>query len=374
MVMRKYTYNFTMYMGIFCGVLFGGVLPNVGGDVAAEYVSPKVDYALLDEDGSALSKGLASYLEEKHVLKEVRTFDPEVLRDDLYSRYIGGAVVLRTGFEDAFLGKDTQDYISVYDIPDNNYAIVFSSAINEYLSYVRELTDSGMSVGDAAQIAKEELSRSVEVSFLDDGSGATGYSKAYYFYLYMPWILVLMIVVALTPVLVRLDEERIRKRIYASPYKFTKMNGEIYLAMIVVGIAVCTVLFILSKMLLPGYDNTGLYVMNMLSMMLVALSITFFFSKFVKSDMVISLVGNLVSLGMAFLSGVFVPQSVMSESILSVAHFLPAYWYVRAAEAINSYKPGNLSSVLVPIGIEVLFAVALFGAGLYAAKVKRVKN
>ena len=231
-----------------------------------------------------------------------------------------------------------------------------------------------MSVGDAAQIAKEELSRSVEVSFLDDGSGTTGYSKAYYFYLYMPWILVLMIVVALTPVLVRLDEERIRKRIYASPYKFTKMNGEIYLAMIVVGIAVCAVLFILSKMLLPGYENTGLYAMNMLSMMLVALSITFFFSKFVKSDMVISLVGNLVSLGMAFLSGVFVPQSVMSESILSVAHFLPTYWYVRAAEAINSYKPGNLSSVLVPIGIEVLFAVALFGAGLYAAKVKRVKN
>ena len=190
----------------------------------------------------------------------------------------------------------------------------------------------------------------------------------------MPWILTLMMIVSLTPVLARLNEERIRKRVYASPYKFTKMNSEIYLAMLLVGLAVCAVFFGIAEMTHTVNSNVGLYVVNMLVLMLVALSITFFVSKFVKNDMIISLIGNVVGLGMSFLCGVFVPQSVMSPTILKVAHILPAYWYVKANDAINAYKPGNLSSVLGPIGVELLFAVTLFGAGLYAAKVRRVKN
>jgi len=373
MVMRKYTYNFSMYLGIFCGVLFGGVLPNVDQNTAQKYVSPTVEYAILDLDDSELSRGLSEYLEKTHEKKEVRSFDEELIRDDLYCRYIGAAIVLEKGFQEGFEKGESAEYIKFYDIPDNTYAVVFSGCVQEYLKQVRIGTRGGLTIGESAAKAGEQLVNKIEVTYPEDGaSGAR--DKTYYFFLYLPWILTLMMVVALTPVLARLNEERIRKRVNASPYKFSRMNTEIYLAMFIVGFGVCVVLFAIALMTGTVNSNVGLYVINMFVMMLVALSITFLVSKFVKNDMIISLIGNVLGLGMSFLCGVFVPQSVMSPTILKVAHILPAYWYVKANDAINAYKPGNLSSVLGPIGVELLFAVTLFGIGLYAAKVKRVKN
>ena len=373
MVMRKYTYNFSMYLGIFCGVLFGGVLPNVDQNTAQKYVSPTVEYAILDLDDSELSRGLSEYLEKTHEKKEVRSFDEELIRDDLYRRYIGVAIVLEKGFQEGFEKGESAEYIKFYDIPDNTYAVVFSGCVQEYLKQVRIGTRGGLTVGESVAKAGEQLGNKIEVTYPEDGaSGAR--DKTYYFFLYLPWILTLMMVVALTPVLARLNEERIRKRVNASPYKFSRMNTEIYLAMFIVGFGVCVVLFAIALMTGTVNSNVGLYVINMFVMMLVALSITFLVSKFVKNDMIISLIGNVLGLGMSFLCGVFVPQSVMSPTILKVAHILPAYWYVKANDAINAYKPGNLSSVFGPIGVELLFAVTLFGAGLYAAKVRRVKN
>ncbi len=373
MVMRKYTYNFSMYLGIFCGVLFGGVLPNVDQNTAQKYVSPTVEYAILDLDDSELSRGLSEYLEKTHEKKEVRSFDEELIRDDLYCRYIGAAIVLEKGFQEGFEKGESAEYIKFYDIPDNTYAVVFSGCVQEYLKQVKIGTRGGLTVGESVAKAGEQLGNKIEVTYPEDGaSGAR--DKTYYFFLYLPWILTLMMVVALTPVLARLNEERIRKRVNASPYKFSRMNTEIYLAMFIVGFGVCVVLFAIALMTGTVNSNVGLYVINMFVMMLVALSITFLVSKFVKNDMIISLIGNVLGLGMSFLCGVFVPQSVMSPTILKVAHILPAYWYVKANDAINAYKPGNLSSVLGPIGVELLFAVTLFGAGLYAAKVRRVKN
>ena len=372
MVMRKYAYNFTLYMGIFCGVLFGGVLPHVDENTAKEYVSPTVDYAILDLDESDLSKGLCEYLEKTHVKKEINSFEENLVRDDLYSRYIGAAIVLEKGFQEGFENGETAKYVRFYDIPDNMYSVVFSNCVSEYLKYIRQ-QPAGTSMAEATAKAIDTLGKKIEVTYPEDTS-AVPRDKTYYFFLYMPWILTLMMIVSLTPVLARLNEERIRKRVYASPYKFTKMNSEIYLAMLIVGLGVCAVLFGIAEMTHTVNSNVGLYVVNMLVLMLVALSITFFVSKFVKNDMIISLIGNVVGLGMSFLCGVFVPQSVMSPTILKVAHILPAYWYVKANDAINAYKPGNLSSVFGPIGVELLFAVTLFGAGLYAAKVRRVKN
>jgi len=382
MVMKKYNYQFTMYIGIFCGVLFGGVLPNMDTNTVTQYVNPKVDFAILDNDNTELSRGLVDYLEEKHVRVELPSYDPERFKEDIYSRYICSVVIIEEGFEANLFSKSGESWIKVYDVPDNTSAIAFRDGIEEYMDNLRfemakmiskiSPTTKAGSVADVLEEVKAKLTTSVEVEFVEEGKVV--HDKNYYFYLYIPWIIVLMSMVSLTPVLSRLDEEKLRKRIYASPYKFTRMNAEIYLALITVGILMCVVLFTLSIVFIPERSNVGLYLLNMFVMMLVALSITFFFSKFVKNDMIISAAGNLVGLGMSFMCGVFVPQAVMSPGILAVARFMPVYWYVKALDAINGYRAGDLPSILGFIGVELLFAIALFGGGLYAAKVKRVKN
>jgi ABC-2 type transport system permease protein len=86
---------------------------------------------------------------------------------------------------------------------------------------------------------------------------------------------------------------------------------------------------------------------------------------------------NVITLGMSFLGGVFVPQSVMSKSVLSVGRFLPSYWFVRANDAIGElsrFDPGSLRPIYGSILIQLGFAAALFSVALLLSKERRLSQ
>ena len=70
------------------------------------------------------------------------------------------------------------------------------------------------------------------------------------------------------------------------------------------------------------------------------------------------MVTNISSLTMAFISGVFVPQYLLGEGLLTIAKFTPMYWCVYASNMVDAntaYEPDRL---LMCFGIEILFTVA----------------
>lgn len=153
------------------------------------------------------------------------------------------------------------------------------------------------------------------------------------------------------------------------------INKELLLAVIITGLGVCVPYVMMDGIMLR--DNlltvqSGLYMANMLVYMLVAVNIAFLFSKVAANDQVVSMLSNIVGLGMAFLSGVFVPMQYLGAGVIRVAHFLPAYWYVIACENIYKNGSGKLVVTLQAMGVQVLFAVAIFMITLVVGKNKRV--
>ncbi len=75
---------------------------------------------------------------------------------------------------------------------------------------------------------------------------------------------------------------------------------------------------------------------------------------------------------MSFLCGVFVDQSLLGDSVLSIARFLPAYWYVRANNMLSgiSDEAYSVNSFMSFLGIEAIFAAALFAVVLIINKSK----
>jgi ABC-2 type transport system permease protein len=45
---------------------------------------------------------------------------------------------------------------------------------------------------------------------------------------------------------------------------------------------------------------------------------------------------NVLTLGMSFISGVFVPQAILGKTVLTIAQFTPVFWFVKANIAIES--------------------------------------
>ena len=75
-------------------------------------------------------------------------------------------------------------------------------------------------------------------------------------------------------------------------------------------------------------------------------------------------INNVLSLGLCFLGGVFVPLEMLGNGIVSIAQFLPTYWYSRINGILRDY--GELSSELwhtiwAGLLIQLAFALACFG-------------
>lgn len=73
-------------------------------------------------------------------------------------------------------------------------------------------------------------------------------------------------------------------------------------------------------------------------------------------------ISNIISLGMCFLCGVFVPMDVMNKNVLTVSQFLPVYWFEKVNDTLAGYHilpAETLSTIWKYMGIEALYVVAL---------------
>ena len=230
---------------------------------------------------------------------------------------------------------------------------------------------AGYDEGEAADIIGDSLKVHAEVELKGNKSY---FSKQERLYSYIPWILLMQLVNVITPILMIYNKKELRNRIECSSYKYVNINKELLLAVIITGLGVCVPYVMMDGIMLR--DNlltvqSGLYMANMLVYMLVAVNIAFLFSKVAANDQVVSMLSNIVGLGMAFLSGVFVPMQYLGAGVIRVAHFLPAYWYVIACENIYKNGSGKLGVTLQAMGVQVLFAVAIFMITLVVGRNKK---
>ena len=109
----------------------------------------------------------------------------------------------------------------------------------------------------------------------------------------------------------------------------------------------------------------GLHCLNLLAFLMVALGIVFLIGQVMKKAETVSMVSNVIALGMSFLSGVFVPIEFLGDGIIKAAHFMGA----RLIDSGNYQSSPDL--LWRYMGIEVLFAACFVCLGLALARAKR---
>jgi ABC-2 type transport system permease protein len=96
----------------------------------------------------------------------------------------------------------------------------------------------------------------------------------------------------------------------------------------------------------------------------------------VKSESSIPAVSNVLTLGLAFISGVFVPAELLGSLVLKVASFTPTYWYVAANNriaALASFNYASLQPVFSAMLIQAGFALAFIAIALVLGKKRRLE-
>ncbi len=370
-ILKKQKGQIIMYLGIF--IVMCIAFSSQGGDSAGKKFQPtSLSYALFDEDDSEISRGMAAYLGRDNDRVEIED-TRETIQDEMYNRNVHCVIRIREGFGDAIRKGEGAEMLEITAVPGAVYGEMFEGMLSGYARILDSYLAGGFTDGEAVRKTEEALAKETEVRFSDDSRGSE-HSEIYYYYNYVPYIFIAIVIVAIGPILILFHKKDIRERIQSSPYPAGRMNMELYAGMVTAGFGLTLVhLVIVTAFGANVFSRRGgLFVLNEICFLIMVLGLTFMIGQIVTRQSVLSMVANVIGLGMSFLGGVFVPLSLLGDGIIRVAHFLPSYWYVKACETIDFFQPGSeMRPIMGYMGMQLLFAFVFVCAGMAFDRRKR---
>jgi ABC-2 type transport system permease protein len=377
-ILKKQMASILIYAALFFWITI--MISSSRNNENAKFEPSKVKITVVNEDGqSNLIDGFLKHMEKYVEFVEIDN-NEDARKDALFFRKVVYILTIPKDFTEGFLAED-EAQLSKQIIPDSVEAITVDSAIdnyfnmvNIYLKHAPELNYDELNAY-VKQNLEEETMVAFDVVIDDESSNSNSYNKNYFNYL--GYIIISAFITGVSIVMVSFHGIDIRRRHFASPLTGRSMNVQLILGNLVFVLAYLLV-FIVAGYLFNPYKmmnaNTVLSWMNAIVFALCAFSMSYLVGITVKSRKAIGAISTALSLSLAFLSGIFVPQEYLGASVLKVASFTPTYWYVKAnnaLEMITTFKWTDISTVVGYMAIQIGFAAAIISIALVVSKRKR---
>lgn len=379
-ILKSRIVGLMVYFGIFIALAL--MITNSLGEVnpAADFTETKSYIAFYNMDGdSELVDGLKGYLQNNTQFVDIPD-DTQKIQDALFYGKVVYVLRVPKGFTESFMsGKDVAlDKMTAAGSIDGVY---MDAIVNKYLNaaalYIKNVP--GITQAELVQNVGKDLAVHTDVTMNTYAKASDASSMSYYFQ-YFAYVILAVMIMGVTSFMMVFNENDLYKRNLCSPLKPSRMNMQIVLGNVLFGLLVwivlCVVAFTING---KGTLNTGtiLLCLNALTFTAAALAIGFLAGKFVKSNGVQAAVTNVISLGVCFLSGVFVEQELLGKTVLNISSFTPGYWYIKAINDIRGmveYSAKNITPVIYSMLIQLGFAVALIAIALVVTKQKKVNR
>ena len=364
-----------IYISVFLAISI--IMATQSNDIT-QYTDKKLDINVIDLDNSDASHSLIDFLSENHNVKEIE-YDHDKILDDIYYQNTDYVLTINKDYSQKLEQGETEGLLSNYQIPGSYASSLAESQIDRYILSMKSYITGGFTLDEAlskAQKISQNKTEVIQESFSNESEFSNENNNFRYFFQYLPYIFMAIIISSLVPILLTLNKKEIRARTNASCLSSSKQTIQTGLGAVIYAFVIWLIFMIIALTLSSSglFSKEGmLAALNSLIFIIVALSIAMFISALSPSPKATDMIANTVSLSMSFLCGVFVPMEFLSNSILNAAHFLPAYWFIRANNMLAGvsgeiFETGKFFSFL---GIELLFAVALFSLAMLIANTKR---
>ncbi|MGK0465076.1 MAG: ABC-2 type transport system permease protein [Clostridium sp.] len=255
-------------------------------------------------------------------------------------------------------------------------------AINKYLNLARVYVNNIPGITEenlVMEVSKAATSESqVQLQTFGDKKQNTAFAVTYFNYL--AYSLFGILILGVSSILMVFNDKNLKRRNLCSPMKNRTFNLQLIMGNLVFALVFYGLMtglgFIVNIKNMMSYNGL-LFCINALVFTVAALSTSYLVGLLIKNRNAQSSIANILSLGFSFISGVFVPQFLLSDKALTIASLTPTYWYVKANNVIgtlSNFSIDNLSEVFSYMLIELGFAIAVFSVPLVVSKQKRVTN
>jgi ABC-2 type transport system permease protein len=377
-ILKKHKTSVLIY-----AIMFLAITVGISSNIKVEneqYEASKVATMVINEDGqSALVDGFLNYLSNYATFVEEEE-DEDARREALFYHKAKYILTIPKGFSENFMGDGTIT-LKKQIIPDSVEAMSLDNAIDNYfnmakvyLKHVPNIDYDKLNLYIENNL-KNETQVKFNVEIQDDVTYLNGFNSN--FFNYLAYVLIAVFITAISMIMYSFNGVDIHRRHTASPLSSRNMNLQLILANLIFVIDFLF-LFIVAGFVLNRSRvinaNTILVWLNALVFSFTALSISFLIGMTVNSRKAIGAISTALSLGLSFISGIFVPQQYLGASVLRVASFTPTYWYVKANNAlinVTEFHWSELSKVFGYMAIQTGFTIAIISIAMVISKRKR---
>lgn len=391
MAARKPMFFLIYAVGLsFMGVAMAlAVTASQPADTAATVARPRVAWALVDRDGSELSRGLAAGLDVLGAREDVPD-DRLAMERAVAQGQVDCLFVVPAGFGDDFLaaaraGEETPSVEAAYGFVGADGALASATA-GRWLSAaaVAAAADPAADGASVSASADEAAAETASVAVLPSArtEDAAGSVNAFTFYLQWSIYTTVASVIACTAALFSMfNRTDVRRRDLASPETYTSYTLQVAGAALAVTLAcwgVSTAIgltFFWADAAAMGPAGLAVTLGASLLFCLVPLAVSFLAGQFGCGFGGANAIGNLLGMALSFLGGAWISLSLLGPEVQAVARFTPGWWYTdaltRARDLAGSADPGaGLEAVAVDLAVVLLFAAALFLVALVVGKLR----
>lgn len=369
-----------MYIVLFSIVSI--ISSNTGSSsVDSMFNMKKCKVAVIDYDNSVLSNNLTEYIDSNCKSVTLSEYDKNNLKDFLFFRRVEYICIIPQGFEDKFLDNNSLK-IETMRIPNSTSGELVDTYINKYLNTLKIYANvDGISIEDANKNTLADLKIDTKVSINGDlttksidnetQSGLVNYFN-YYSY---PLLAIMILCISYLSLV--FNDMNLMRRNNCSPLSTSKISMQTLLGNLTIAIFVFVIFYIIGLVLYKEsiFTKSGqIVVLNAFIFTIVCLNLGYMISLLVNKNTV-SMLSNTISLGSCFLGGVFVPQSLLSDTVKNISLINPTFWYVKANNAISNisvYNYETMKPIIFSMLVEVCFAIVFFAISLIIIKRKRI--
>lgn len=383
-IVKKNLFMAILYTAIFIFLTFafsGSIQQNSSGGAGEEngvlFEDAKLTISIIDKDKTVASAAFTDFISTRHKIVDIGEDKDDIL-DALYYTRVDYVLTIEEGYEEKLSAGGTSGLFTNYQVPGSFDGVFLDNTLNQYVSILSAYMAGGHDMPSALDKTAATMSKETEVKvelFTDGNEGDSEYpERTKFFFNFLPYGLIASLISILSTVLIKINGREVSFRANCSSTTAMSQTMQILLGSIVL-VLITWIVFMIAGVLINGGMFTGkcwLAVLNSFAFILVAAGIAILISILKSDSRSVAMIANIVSLGMSFLCGVFVDQTLLDEKVLAVSRFLPAYWYIKANDMLISTTSETFSNseFMTCIGIEALFAAALFAVIMLVSKAK----
>lgn len=338
-LLKRNLVDVIIYVVIFLSIAVGtaaAMTPKETPDADRSTMRMHVSIHVDDQDRSDLSRAFVDYLDTRFYVVDLPASDDMAVREALLTENIHAAVTILPGMARHL--QDGDSAVTYMIDPKVARGWYVEQEIDQFTRFAAaSLRTSGAVDVAAVERALQPVSRFVYVDPPHDAALAQSqWLQAYFrFALY---IIVTTVLLSASKLMIEFKHNRVFWRTMISGFRPGRHRLQMLFGLLILTVAIWGV-FVIAPIVIAGrpYDPSA-FLRNMgnLAMMAAnALAISYLIVSLTKNAEAVRAMANILPLGVAFISGVMVPQAYIGAFATTLAKMTPMYYAIRVINDVG---------------------------------------